>query len=111
MRCPRCGGPLVTFAVGGADESAVVCESCGFAGVSASHRAELADNESWERAIERFDESRLPPDRTCRTDRAESVSPPDDEADSNIGAERLEESVSVAASLRETDDSEQTSSE
>ena len=81
MRCPRCSGPLVTFAVGGADESAVVCESCGFAGVS------------------------------CRTDRAETVSPPDDEADSNIGAERLEESVSVAASLRETDESEQTSSE
>lgn len=110
MRCPRCGGPLVTFAVEGVDEPAVVCESCGFADVSASHRAELADNESWERAIERFDESRLPPDRTCRTERAASVSPPDDEADSNIDADRLEESVSVAASLRE-DEAEQEESE
>jgi hypothetical protein len=111
MRCPRCGGSLATFAVEEGDESAVVCESCGFTDVSAEHGSELADSESWERAIERFDETRLPPDRTCQTDRAEGVTPPDVGGDTDIAPERLEESVSVAASLRGTDESEQTGAE
>jgi hypothetical protein len=106
MRCPRCDGSLVTFAVEGTGESAVVCESCGFAGVPASHRTDRIDGESWERAIRRFDETRLPPERTCRTGRAERVTPPGDEGGPDIDPERLEESVSVAASLRESGESD-----
>lgn len=101
MRCPRCGGSLATFAIEEADESAVVCESCGFAGVPASHHSERADEESWERAIERFDEARLPPERTCQTVRAEGVTTPRTDTGPDIDPERLEESVSVATSLRE----------
>jgi hypothetical protein len=104
MRCPRCGGTLTTFSVGEADRSAVVCDACGFADVSASHRPEEADRESWESAMARFEETRLPPDRTCRTGRTRGVGPPDGEATASIDPGRLDESVSVGVSLDGTDD-------
>jgi len=101
MRCPRCEDRLVTFAVAATGESAVVCESCGFAGVPASHHPEEMLIESWDDAIDRFDESVLPADRTCTTDRAPSVSTPGSGGDPTIDPERLDESVPVATSLRD----------
>jgi hypothetical protein len=103
MRCPRCGEELATFAVEGADGSALVCESCGFAGIPASHRPESLDPESWERAVNRFDATVFPPERTCRTVRSEAVDPPTDESDPEIDPARLEETVAVAASLGDGD--------
>ncbi len=100
MSCPRCGGPLATFTVETTDGSADACESCGFVGVSASHRAEGDETESWDRARERFDETVLPPERTCRTERGESVTAPADGSGSALDATRLEEAVSVGTSLR-----------
>jgi len=104
MNCPRCDGTLVTFAVQATDESAVVCESCGFAGVAASHEAEGNEVESWDRAIRRFEETGLSPDRTCQTGRTDAVSVPTDDADPEVDPERFEESVAVAAALREDED-------
>lgn len=103
MRCPRCEGELVTFAIEATGESAVVCESCGFAGVPASHRPDGEEIESWENAIERFDETVLPPERTCLTDRGDAVTAPVDDSGPALDPERLEESVSVGTSLRSSD--------
>jgi hypothetical protein len=99
MRCPRCEGTLETFDLEAAGESAVVCDSCGFAGVPASHRSEDEETESWEQAIARFDETVSPPERTCQTGRGETVRAPTG-ADQSLDPARLEESVSVAVSLR-----------
>lgn len=103
MRCPRCEEELVTFSVEATGESAVVCESCGFAGVTASHRPEREEVESWDRAIERFDEKVLPSERTCLTDRSDAVIAPVGDSGPAINPERLDESVSVAMSLRSSD--------
>jgi hypothetical protein len=106
MNCPRCDGTLATFAVEATGKSAVVCESCGFAGVAASHEAEGNEVESWDRAIRRFEETGLSPDRTCQTGRTDAVSVPTDDADPEVDPERFEESVAVAAALREDEDAE-----
>lgn len=52
-QCPRCNGPLSAYALGG--EEAVVCEACGYVGVSADHRPERSSEESWEEAVKRFE--------------------------------------------------------
>lgn len=52
-QCPRCNGPLTAYALGG--EEAVVCEVCGYVGVSADHRPEGSSEESWEEAVKRFE--------------------------------------------------------
>ena len=99
MRCPRCNGTLATFAVEATGRSAVVCESCGFAGIPASHRPERTDGESWERAVAQFDRTALPPERTCRVRRAEGIALPTADASPAIDPDRLEESVTVATAL------------
>ncbi|ERG88020.1 MAG: hypothetical protein J07HX5_00161 [halophilic archaeon J07HX5] len=101
MDCPRCGGPLSTFAVETTDRSAVVCEACGFAGVAASHRGEERNPESWERAVERFETADVSLEQSRQTGRADAVSVPTDDSDSRIDAAALEESVTVASALRE----------
>lgn len=103
MRCPRCEGELVTFSIDATGESAVVCESCGFAGVTASHRPERKEAESWDRAIERFDKTVLSSERTCLTERDDAVMAPVEDSGPAIDPERLDESVSVAMSLRSND--------
>ena len=103
MECPRCGGNLMTFAVGGTEATAVVCESCGFSGVPASHRYEGGDPESWDRAMERFDSENPSAERTCLIGREEGIRIPfddsDSETESGIDIADLEETVTVAASL------------
>lgn len=103
MECPRCGGTLTTFAFGGAEAAAVVCESCGFSGVPATHRYEGRDTESWDRAMERFDNERPSAERTCLIGRQAGIRVPTEEQDAEAGSrvqvEDFEETVSVGASL------------
>lgn len=68
MRCPRCDGDLDTLTAEGTGQSAVVCVSCGFTGISASHHPESAETESWEQALERSNGDGLPPAETGRTE-------------------------------------------
>ncbi|WP_146418194.1 hypothetical protein [Haloarcula hispanica] len=56
MRCPRCESDLSTYTLATADQTAIVCESCGFADISASHHNEASPPESWEFALARFNE-------------------------------------------------------
>lgn len=101
MDCPRCGGPLSTFAVETTDRSAVVCESCGFAGVPASHRSAQQTPESWERAVERFEAAGVSLEQSRQIGRAEAVVVPTADPDSRVDAAAFEESVAVASALRE----------
>lgn len=55
MECPRCGSTLERYALQGRE--AVACESCGYIGVPVEHRGELAEFESWDEAIDRFQQS------------------------------------------------------
>lgn len=111
MDCPRCGGVLATFAVEATGESAVVCDSCGFVGVAASHEQEESDVESWDQAIERFEAAGVPLDRTRQVRRADAVSVPTNDSDSGVNADTFEESVTVAAALRGDDSPEPTDSD
>jgi hypothetical protein len=106
MSCPRCGETLATFTVEATDGSADVCESCGFVGVAASHHSEADGGESWAQARERFDETVVPAERTCRTERGEVVTAPTGDAGPGIDPERLDESVPVGSSLRDGRDEE-----
>jgi transcription initiation factor TFIIIB Brf1 subunit/transcription initiation factor TFIIB len=112
MDCPRCGGVLATFAVEATGESAVVCDSCGFVGVAASHEQEESNVESWDQAIERFEAAGVPLDRTRQVRRADAVSVPtsDSGSGSGVDADTFEESVTVAAALRGDDGPEPTES-
>jgi transcription elongation factor Elf1 len=99
MDCPRCGGHLATFTIEASGQSTAVCESCGFADVSATHRTDHPDVDSWEQAIERFGETGFSPAAACQTDRTEVVSAPPAESDPTTDLDQLG-SVSVAVSLR-----------
>jgi hypothetical protein len=102
MDCPRCDGRLDTYAVETTDQTAVVCDACGFAGVAASHRPEESDPESWDRAIRRFERTEGTEDWTVETGRTGVVSLPADDSGPSIDPEALEESVAVATALEET---------
>lgn len=52
MECPRCRDAVVSYELRGRE--AVVCESCGYVGVSVQHHAERRAGESWEEALRRF---------------------------------------------------------
>ncbi|KAA9395785.1 hypothetical protein Har1130_16850 [Haloarcula sp. CBA1130] len=71
MRCPRCDSDLSTYTLATADQTAIVCESCGFADISASHHNEASPPESWEFALARFnqhpDSNLGKPENTGRT--------------------------------------------
>jgi hypothetical protein len=103
MDCPRCDGRLDTYAVETTGQTAVVCDTCGFAGVAASHRPEESDPESWDHAIRRFEQTEGTEDWTVETGRAEVVSVPTDDSRPDIDPEALEESVAVATVLEEAE--------
>ncbi|MFB6131245.1 MAG: hypothetical protein ABEJ28_10540 [Salinigranum sp.] len=51
--CVRCGSTVATYSLNGRE--VVVCESCGFSGLSADHRPEpRSRDESWEEAVREF---------------------------------------------------------
>jgi transcription elongation factor Elf1 len=106
MDCPRCGGRLVTFTIEASDQSASVCESCGFADVSATHRTDHEDVDSWDQAIDRFGETNFSPATASQTDRTEVVSAPPAESDQTTDLDQLVGSVSVAVSLRKDTEDE-----
>ena len=56
MRCPRCDSDLSKYTLATADQTAIVCESCGFADISTSHHNEASPPESWEFAFARFNQ-------------------------------------------------------
>jgi len=105
MRCPRCDGTLQTFVLEGAEGTAVVCRSCGFAGIPAAHRPDGEPVESWEQVVARFDGTALPPAQTERTERTGEV-PTAEESDAAIDPDRLEETVPVEATLGDGVDEE-----
>lgn len=104
MECPRCGGSLDTYAIEATGRSAVVCEECGFAGVTATHESERANVESWDHAIERFEQTGQSSDPADETGRATAAPVPTDDDAPDIDPDALEESVAVATALREGDD-------
>jgi hypothetical protein len=106
MRCPRCDDPLTTYALGGGEDAAVVCETCGYADVPASHYSDADPPETWDDALERFEDGAgefvAALQRT-----ASEVSVPDVDSGerTTIDGDRLEETtVSVASALRRSDD-------
>lgn len=110
MRCPRCDGPLSTYSLDDSGDAAVVCESCGFAGVPASHHSDGTAPESWDAALERLDGETLL-ERSRQTSRGAGVSLPDEATGdrTTIDTDRLKDaSVSVGASISEaTSESEE----
>lgn len=103
MECPRCDGRLDTYAIEATGRSAVVCEDCGFAGVTATHESERANVESWDRAIERFERTGQSSDPDEETGRATAAPVPTDDSAPDIDPDALEESVAVATVLRGSD--------
>jgi hypothetical protein len=101
MRCPRCDGSLITFSIDEGEDAAVVCESCGFAGVPASHHSDGGTPESWDAALDRLDGETLL-ERTKQVARSRGVSIPDriEDEPTVLDGDRLDEvGVSVSASI------------
>ncbi|MGB9951228.1 hypothetical protein ACOZ4F_02355 [Haloarcula marismortui] len=101
MWCPRCDSDLSTYTLATADQTAIVCESCGFAGISASHHTEATPPESWEFAFTRFNQH---PDSNFgkpeNTDRIPSVPIPERDEPTDQPEFSLEQAgVSVGISL------------
>jgi hypothetical protein len=53
--CPRCGGELERYELGGREGFS--CVECGYVGVSVDHVSEGAPSESWTDAIDRYQET------------------------------------------------------
>ncbi|WP_367175206.1 hypothetical protein [Haloarcula rubripromontorii] len=101
MWCPRCDSDLSTYTLATADQTAIVCESCGFAGIPASHHTEATPPESWEFAFSRFNQH---PDSNLgnpeHTDRIPSVPIPEGDESTDRPEFSLEQAgVSVGISL------------
>lgn len=101
MRCPRCEANLSTYTLATADQTAVICESCGFADISASHHNEDSPPESWAFALARLAQS---PDSNVRKpqnmDRTPSVSIPESDTPTDQPEFSLERTgVAVGISL------------
>lgn len=77
MECPRCGGGLTVYRLGG--ESSWVCKECGSVGVETEHGSEPVRTETWEQALQRFYAQHADPDD------GESVGPDDPDADGTDG--------------------------
>ncbi|MFB6118408.1 hypothetical protein [Halosegnis sp.] len=56
MDCPRCGTPLVAYALDG--RQALGCEACGYAGIEVDHHVERREGETWAEALRRFERER-----------------------------------------------------
>ncbi|MDS0258231.1 hypothetical protein NDI56_02270 [Haloarcula sp. S1CR25-12] len=54
MMCPRCGGRLTRYRLD--ERETVGCQECEYVGVSVDHTAEHGRPESWDDAIDRFQE-------------------------------------------------------
>jgi len=54
MECPRCGGRLTRYRLG--ERETVGCQECEYVGVTVDHTAEHGPPESWDDAIDRFEE-------------------------------------------------------
>jgi hypothetical protein len=101
MRCPRCDSDLSKYTLATADQTAIVCESCGFADISTSHHNEASPPESWEFAFARFnqhlDSNLSRPESTGRTP---SVPIPESDESTNRPEFSLEQAgVAVGISL------------
>lgn len=96
MACPRCDTPLTTYALADRDTVAVVCEQCGFADVPAAHGDNDTDRESWDDALDRFEEAIAPVIEAEHTDRTRSVTVPEADAVDAETAKRAFETTSVS---------------
>jgi len=52
MECPRCGGSVATYQLGGRES--YVCGDCEYVGIDVEHGSEPEEVESWDEAMERF---------------------------------------------------------
>jgi hypothetical protein len=73
VTCPRCGGELERYELGGRAESS--CSDCGYVGVPVDHASDRETPESWGTAIRRFKRKHADPDAP------EEGSPPEGDAD------------------------------
>jgi len=101
MRCPRCDSDLSTYTLATGNQTAIVCESCGFADLSTSHHNEASPPESWEFAFARFNQH---PDSTPgkpeNTGRTPSVPIPESDESTDRPEFSLEQAgVAVGISL------------
>lgn len=94
MSCPRCGGSFETFTAETTGRSAVICDSCGYTDIAASHHSEPAESESWDQARDRLVDADLPPAATFRTDQNDTT--PAADGDTGLDPERLDEPIMVA---------------
>ncbi len=75
MDCPRCGGDLEAYTLGGRDAKA--CNACGFVGIKVEHNPSAASSESWEDAIDRASGQTTLLEFGADTHREEGITLPD----------------------------------
>ena len=67
MECPRCGGRLTRYRLD--ERQAVGCQECAYVGVSVDHTADNGRPESWDDALDRFQERGQSVERVTHEDR------------------------------------------
>lgn len=108
MECPRCGGRLTVYRLGG--ESSWVCNDCGSVGVEAEHGSEPEPTESWEEALQRFytrhgdDQSTDSRDEPPPTGAAELLDTLEIPGEEKLRAQRRETVAELYAYLRKQGD-------
>jgi hypothetical protein len=84
MDCPRCGERLDRYRQG--DREAAACPGCGWAGITADHRGEDREPETWTDALRRFhraDRRELDPETLAEVAAAMDGGHPDDDGDTD----------------------------
>jgi DNA-directed RNA polymerase subunit M/transcription elongation factor TFIIS len=109
MECPRCGGTFETFTAETTGQSAVVCATCGYTDIAASHHSDSDASESWDQARERLDDTGLPPAATFRTQHEEEDVPTADSDETTFDPDRLDEGIKISPRRRssENDDTDE----
>ncbi|AUX08581.1 small CPxCG-related zinc finger protein [Halalkaliarchaeum desulfuricum] len=85
MECPRCGGALTVYRLGG--ESSWVCQECGSVGVETEHGSEPERTETWEQALQRFYAKHVEPDGVVPDDVEQDGVEPDGVGDTDDGGD------------------------
>lgn len=99
VTCPRCGGELERYELGGRAESS--CSDCGYVGVPVDHASDRETPESWGTAIRRFKRKHEQADAEDPSPAAESE---DDDPEADADDEAPEDDPEVDTDGEVSDD-------
>ncbi|WP_262176296.1 hypothetical protein [Haloarcula laminariae] len=106
MECPRCGGTVTRYRLG--EREAIGCQECAYVGVSVDHTAKRGPPESWDDAIDRFQDRGQTVTVVTRDDLSAAVPdgelPAEEELVNGVGSEERDDGDLVVPVFDAVDD-------